>query len=171
MTREAVTVPAHPHRAPWRRVQRALLFPVPALWLWSVAGAPALVHAQWLGLPDPPDPPDEIDCVACTGEAEGPAPTPPTPATTPTAERPRPPWARHEFTVGTAFALTSIIVRRSTFDDAQYRIALARRDAVLQASSFARVHGDEAVRTFRALKQRCDPDGLLQTDLSRRLLG
>lgn len=45
------------------------------------------------------------------------------------------------------------------------------KDAVLQQSSFARVHGESAVRTFRSLKQRCDPNGLLQTDLSRRLLG
>lgn len=43
------------------------------------------------------------------------------------------------------------------------------KDAVLLASSFARVHGDDAVRTFRALKQQCDPQRLLQTDLSRRL--
>jgi decaprenylphospho-beta-D-ribofuranose 2-oxidase len=43
------------------------------------------------------------------------------------------------------------------------------KDAVLQASSFARVHGDAAVAAFRALKERWDPDRLLQTDLSRRL--
>jgi FAD/FMN-containing dehydrogenase len=43
------------------------------------------------------------------------------------------------------------------------------KDAVLLASSFARVHGDAAVAGFRALKQRLDPAGLLQTDLSRRL--
>jgi decaprenylphospho-beta-D-ribofuranose 2-oxidase len=43
------------------------------------------------------------------------------------------------------------------------------KDAVLQGSSFSRVHGDAAVATFRALKQRLDPDHLLQTDLSRRL--
>lgn len=133
MTREAVAVPAHPPGAPWRRVQRALPFAALAFLLLPVP-APAPVNAQWLGLPDPPDPPDEVDCVACTGEDEGPAPTPPTPVTTPTAERPRAPRPRHEFTVGTAFALTSIIVRRSTADDAQYRIALARREAVLQAS-------------------------------------
>ena len=83
MTREAVTVAALPHRAPWRRVQRTLRLAALAFLLWSTAGAPALVHAQWLGLPDPPDPPDEVDCVACTGEAEGPAPAPPTPAPTP----------------------------------------------------------------------------------------
>ena len=43
------------------------------------------------------------------------------------------------------------------------------KDAVLLDSSFARVHGDAAVARFRALKQRWDPDRLLQTDLSRRL--
>jgi FAD/FMN-containing dehydrogenase len=43
------------------------------------------------------------------------------------------------------------------------------KDAVLQASSFARVHGDAAVAEFRALKQKWDPDRLLQTDLSQRL--
>jgi FAD/FMN-containing dehydrogenase len=43
------------------------------------------------------------------------------------------------------------------------------KDAVLQESSFARVHGDDAVRRFRALKQRLDPDRLLATDLARRL--
>ena len=43
------------------------------------------------------------------------------------------------------------------------------KDAVLLASSFARVHGEPAVARFRELKQRLDPDRLLQTDLSRRL--
>ena len=43
------------------------------------------------------------------------------------------------------------------------------KDAVLEASSFARIHGDAAVAQFRALKQRLDPNHLLQTDLSRRL--
>ncbi len=43
------------------------------------------------------------------------------------------------------------------------------KDAVLLASSFARVHGDAAVATFRSLKERLDPGNLLQTDLSRRL--
>ncbi len=43
------------------------------------------------------------------------------------------------------------------------------KDAVLLQSSFARVHGDAAVAQFRDLKQRWDPDRLLQTDLSRRL--
>jgi FAD/FMN-containing dehydrogenase len=45
------------------------------------------------------------------------------------------------------------------------------KDAVLLASSFARVHGDAAVAAFRALKQRLDPGGLLQTDLARRMMG
>ncbi len=43
------------------------------------------------------------------------------------------------------------------------------KDAVLLASSFARIHGVEAVAQFRALKQRLDPTSMLQTDLSRRL--
>ena len=43
------------------------------------------------------------------------------------------------------------------------------KDAVLLASSFPRVHGESAVGAFRELKQRLDPGGLLQTDLSRRL--
>ncbi|MFO1055066.1 MAG: FAD-binding oxidoreductase [Planctomycetota bacterium] len=45
------------------------------------------------------------------------------------------------------------------------------KDGTLLASSFERVHGTEAVRTFRALKNRLDPDHVLQTDLSRRLMG
>ncbi len=43
------------------------------------------------------------------------------------------------------------------------------KDAVLLASSFARVHGEPTVAKFRALKAQWDPDRLLQTDLSRRL--
>lgn len=43
------------------------------------------------------------------------------------------------------------------------------KDAVLLASSFARVHGEDAVGRFRALRARHDPGGLLQTDLARRL--
>jgi FAD/FMN-containing dehydrogenase len=43
------------------------------------------------------------------------------------------------------------------------------KDAILLASSFARVHGDAAVTQFRAQKQKWDPGNLLQTDLSRRL--
>ncbi|MEQ1634267.1 MAG: FAD-binding oxidoreductase [Planctomycetota bacterium] len=45
------------------------------------------------------------------------------------------------------------------------------KDAVLLNSSFSRIHGDDAVRTFRSLKERVDKNNLLQTDLSRRLLG
>lgn len=45
------------------------------------------------------------------------------------------------------------------------------KDAVLEADSFARIHGDAAVAQFRALKQQHDPQHLLQTDLSRRLMG
>ena len=44
------------------------------------------------------------------------------------------------------------------------------KDATLLASSFERVHGDAAVTAFRALKQRLDPERVLQSDLSRRLL-
>ena len=43
------------------------------------------------------------------------------------------------------------------------------KDAVLLASSFARVHGEPAVARFRELKQKWDPERLLQTDLSRRM--
>jgi FAD/FMN-containing dehydrogenase len=43
------------------------------------------------------------------------------------------------------------------------------KDAVLEASSFARIHGADAVEQFRALKQRLDPQGILQSDLSRRI--
>ncbi len=45
------------------------------------------------------------------------------------------------------------------------------KDAVLLQSSFSRIHGEDTARRFRALKQKFDPDGLLQTDLSRRLIG
>lgn len=43
------------------------------------------------------------------------------------------------------------------------------KDATLLATSFERIHGAENVARFRELKQRCDPAGILQTDLSRRL--
>jgi FAD/FMN-containing dehydrogenase len=43
------------------------------------------------------------------------------------------------------------------------------KDATLEASAFGRIHGADAVERFRALKQRLDPAGVLQTDLSRRL--
>lgn len=45
------------------------------------------------------------------------------------------------------------------------------KDAVLEAPSFPRVHGEDVVQCFRSLKLRCDPRNMLQTDLSRRLLG
>lgn len=45
------------------------------------------------------------------------------------------------------------------------------KDAVLQSSAFTRIHGAPAVERFVALKRRLDPAGLLQTDLSRRLMG
>lgn len=43
------------------------------------------------------------------------------------------------------------------------------KDAVLEASSLARIHGAAAVATFRAMKRRLDPQGIMQSDLSRRL--
>jgi FAD/FMN-containing dehydrogenase len=43
------------------------------------------------------------------------------------------------------------------------------KDAVLESSSFTRIHGEAAVARFRELKRRLDPQQLLQTDLSRRL--
>ncbi|GAB4141414.1 MAG: FAD-binding oxidoreductase [Planctomycetota bacterium] len=43
------------------------------------------------------------------------------------------------------------------------------KDAILPDSAFARVHGDEAVAEFRALKAKLDPESVLQSDLSRRL--
>ncbi len=45
------------------------------------------------------------------------------------------------------------------------------KDAVLEQPSFERVHGAEVAQRFLALKNRCDPHCILQTDLSRRLLG
>ena len=44
------------------------------------------------------------------------------------------------------------------------------KDALIPQPASERVHGSEAVRTFRSLKARCDPRGMLQTDLSRRLM-
>lgn len=44
------------------------------------------------------------------------------------------------------------------------------KDAVLEQPSFERVHGAEATQRFRMLKDRCDPRGMLQTELSRRLM-
>ncbi|MCA8958839.1 MAG: FAD-binding oxidoreductase, partial [Planctomycetes bacterium] len=43
------------------------------------------------------------------------------------------------------------------------------KDAVLQASSFPRIHGAAAVAEFRRLKARLDPQAMLATDLSRRM--
>ncbi len=43
------------------------------------------------------------------------------------------------------------------------------KDAVLLESSFARVHGEETTKQFRALKEKWDPERMLQTDLSRRM--
>lgn len=45
------------------------------------------------------------------------------------------------------------------------------KDAVLEGDSFTRIHGEAAVDSFRAMKARLDPGHLLQTDLSRRLMG
>lgn len=45
------------------------------------------------------------------------------------------------------------------------------KDAILESTSYERIHGAEAVATFAALKSRLDPRGLLQTDLSRRICG
>jgi FAD/FMN-containing dehydrogenase len=43
------------------------------------------------------------------------------------------------------------------------------KDAVLESSSFARIHGETAAGRFRELKRRLDPRNVLQTDLSRRI--
>jgi FAD/FMN-containing dehydrogenase len=32
-------------------------------------------------------------------------------------------------------------------------------------------YGEETVKKFRRLKKRCDPDGLLESDLYRRIFG
>ena len=44
------------------------------------------------------------------------------------------------------------------------------KDALLEPECFERIHGAEAVAQFRALKTKLDPNGLLSTDLSRRLM-
>ena len=44
------------------------------------------------------------------------------------------------------------------------------KDSTLTVDVVARYLGDETLQRFRALKQRCDPHRLLQTDLYRRLL-
>ena len=43
------------------------------------------------------------------------------------------------------------------------------KDAVLLESSFTRMHGEDAAQKFRSLKEKWDPQRLLQTDLSRRM--
>ncbi len=45
------------------------------------------------------------------------------------------------------------------------------KDATLLPHSFERIHGPQAVSEFRELKGRLDPGHLLQTDLSRRVMG
>ena len=45
------------------------------------------------------------------------------------------------------------------------------KDSTLDASSAAAYLGEETLDRFFALKRTCDPEGLLQTDLSRRLFG
>lgn len=43
------------------------------------------------------------------------------------------------------------------------------KDSTLTADALLRYVPDENLRLFRELKQKCDPDGLLQTDLARRI--
>jgi decaprenylphospho-beta-D-ribofuranose 2-oxidase len=43
------------------------------------------------------------------------------------------------------------------------------KDATLRPSSVARIWPKEAIAKFAELKRRCDPQGLLQTDLYRRV--
>jgi FAD/FMN-containing dehydrogenase len=45
------------------------------------------------------------------------------------------------------------------------------KDSTLEAPSAARYLGDDAVAKFRRLKRECDPDGILETNLYRRLFG
>ncbi|MGI8907507.1 MAG: FAD-binding oxidoreductase [Candidatus Sumerlaeaceae bacterium] len=45
------------------------------------------------------------------------------------------------------------------------------KDATLTPDVMRRFFGDETLEKFAALKRRCDPENLLQTDLSRRLFG
>lgn len=44
------------------------------------------------------------------------------------------------------------------------------KDAILDSSAFRRIHGEDAVDRFLALKARLDPKGVLATDLSRRIM-
>ncbi len=45
------------------------------------------------------------------------------------------------------------------------------KDSTLDSRSAATYLGEESLRRFFALKQACDPEGLLQTELSQRLFG
>ncbi len=45
------------------------------------------------------------------------------------------------------------------------------KDSTLRAETVRAYLGDETIGRFRELKRRCDPEGLLQTDLWRRLFG
>ena len=67
--------------------------------------------------------------------------------------------------------ITGIRFYKGNLNTGTHTGQLYAMDGTLLASSFERVHGTEAVRTFRALKNRLDPDHVLQTDLSRRLMG
>ena len=44
------------------------------------------------------------------------------------------------------------------------------KDTLLAPKCFERIHGPAAVAEFKALKQRLDPEAILSTDLSRRLM-
>ncbi|MEN8172726.1 MAG: FAD-binding protein, partial [Chloroflexota bacterium] len=43
------------------------------------------------------------------------------------------------------------------------------KDSTLSHEQAAQFLGDDTLKQFRALKERCDPEGLLETDLYRRL--
>jgi hypothetical protein len=43
------------------------------------------------------------------------------------------------------------------------------KDSTLTPADVARMVPDENLRTFGELKRKCDPQGLLQTDLARRV--
>ncbi len=43
------------------------------------------------------------------------------------------------------------------------------KDAILAADCMARIHGEDSLQSFVDLKQRLDPEGLMQSDLWRRL--
>jgi FAD/FMN-containing dehydrogenase len=53
--------------------------------------------------------------------------------------------------------------------DAGGRVYFAK-DATATAAQVRRMYGDQALARFAALKERYDPDGLLSTDLYRRVL-